>query len=544
MRAQTIRRLVGAVTAVGVAVAIMLGGAPALAAAPSDHIANDTVWKDTAGNEIKAQGGNVFKEGSTWYWVGTQMDAAVGGVISPKAINLYRSTDLQSWTFVKALVTQSDNPADIPHVAGADMSDLTVTGSKWLGRPQLIHKPNGQYVIWVEVGGGKTYTKPDGTVVSLGNGQGVFTSDSIDGTYTYQGKQFVSRYNSDGTTSANTYTSGDRSVFVDGANAYLVYVGDSASTRNVDINVAPLDDSWQHVEQPIVHVPISGHEAPGMVKIGATYYLFASGQYWWAGTPTSYLSGSSIAGLGSSWSYMNKDPQYPNPANPSASTDSFGTQFEQIIPVSDSNGTVTSYLYNGDRYSEWYNGSDQAPSGVGRNDWYPVTFGANGVPTLHGATDVKVNATAGTLDWSYIANGRFDQRSYLDPKGANPYWTLSGTGAVQATSNALTKQQLVLGGTNTSGSATQTVSLPQGDYTLSFDHKTQGTPNHSYVRITVNGASVPDVVLTAPQSTFASVSSGFTVPPSTAPATVTITAAVDSTAFAQLQLDNFALWSD
>lgn len=540
MRSFKFMGLLGAATAACVTLSILLGGAPALAAAPSDHIANDTVWKDTTGNEIKAQGGNVFKEGGVWYWVGVQMDPAVGGVASPKSINLYQSTDLQSWTFDKALVTQSDNPADIPHVTSADTSDLAVTGSKWLGRPQLIHKPGGQYVIWVEVGGGKTYTKPDGTVVSMGNGQGVFTSDSIDGAYTYQGKQFVSRYNADGSKSANTYTSGDRSVFVDGGNAYLVYVGDSTSTRNVDINVAPLDDTWQNVEQPIVHVPISGHEAPGIVKVGITYYLFASGQYWWAGTPTSYLSGASIAALGTSWAYMSKDPQYPDPASPATPTDSFGTQFEQIIPVSDSSGTVTSYLYNGDRYSEWYKGSDQAPSGAGRNAWYPVTFDASGTPSLHGATDVKVNASAGTLAWSYIANGRFDQRSYLDPKGANPYWTLSGMAGVQATSNTATKQQLVLGGTNTSGSATQTISLPNGTYTLSFDHKTQGTPAHSTVSISGNGAQGAVVVLTAPQATFAGATSTFTV----STQKVTITATIDSAGYAQLQLDNFALWQN
>jgi hypothetical protein len=542
MKARTTRLFSAALTAIAVAIAGTVSWAPATAAAPAKHIANDTVWKDTSGNEIKAQGGNVFKEDGVWYWVGTQMDPAVGGVLQPKSINLYSSSDLQSWKFVKNLVKQSDDQADIPHVSGADMSDLTVTGSKWLGRPQLIHKPGGEYVIWVEVGGGKTYTKPDHTVVSLGNAQGVFTSSTIDGTYTYQGKQYVSRKNSDGTLSANTYTSGDRSVFVDNGQAYLVYVGDSDSTRNVDINVAPLDSTWQNVGKPIVTRSISGHEAPGMVKVGSKYYLFASGQYWWAGTPTSYLVGDSIAGLGTSWNYANKNPQYPDPANTATPTDSFGTQFEQIIPVVDSAGSVQSYLYNGDRYSEWYDGSDQAPSGTGRNAWYPVTFDSAGVPTLHGATDVAVDATAGTIAWNYIANGRFDQHAYNDSKGSHPYWTLTGTGQVEATSNALTKQQLVLGGTNTSGSATQTVTLPNGTYTLTFDYKSQGTSAHSAVTVTGNGSNpaVAPVDLTAPQSTFATKTVTFTVTTNTA----TVTAAVDSTGWAQLQLDNVSLWQN
>jgi hypothetical protein len=538
MHSRTIRRSAAIVTSLALAFSAAAVTAPAHAAAPSDHIANDTAWRDTAGNEIKAQGGNVFKENGVWYWVGTSMDPKVGTTPAPKSINLYSSPDLENWTFVKALVTQSDDPSAVPHVTGADMSDLAVTGSKWLGRPQLIHKPGGKYVIWVEVGGGKTYTKPDGTVVSLGNGQGVFTSDTINGTYTYQGKQFVSRRNADGTTTDNTYTGGDRSVFVDGANAYLVYVGDSTTTRNVDINVAPLDSTWQNVGKPIVSRTISGHEAPGMVKVGATYYLFASGQHWWAGTPTSYLKGDSIATLGTSWSYVAKNPNYPNPADPSAPTDSFGTQFEQIIPVTDAQGAVKSYLYNGDRYSQWYTGSDQAPSGTGRNAWYPMTFDASGVPTLHGATDVDVDATAGTVSWSPIANGRFDQRRFDDSTGANPYWTLTGTAAVQATSNAVTKQQLVLGGTNTAGSAAQKVTLPNGTYTLGFDYKTQGVADHASVSVAGNGATVSPVQLTAPQTSFAHRTVTFTV----TTGTVTITASVDSAAWSQLQIDDVSLW--
>lgn len=534
-------RTVRSVTAIVASALIISGGllpATAQAATPYDHIANDTIWNDITGNEIKAQGGNVFKEAGTWYWVGVSMDPKTGSSASPKSINLYSSIDLENWSFVRALVTQSDNASTIPHVAGADMSDLAVTGSKWLGRPQLIHKTGGKYVIWVEVGGGKTITKPDGTVVSLGNGQGVFTSDTIDGSYTYQGKQFVSHMNSDGTTTDNTYTSGDRSVFVDGSDAYLVYVGDGSTSRNVDINVAPLDSTWQNVGKPIITRPIGGHEAPGMVKVGDSYYLFASGQHWWAGTPTSYLTGSSIAALSSTWSYVGKDPYYSNPASPNTPTDSFGTQFEQIIPVTDAQGSVKSYLYNGDRYSEWYTGSDQAPSGTGRNAWYPVTFDAAGVPTLHGATDVDVDAVSGTLTWSYVANGRFDQRRYDDAAGANPYWILSGTASVQATSNSLTKQQLVLGGTNTTGSANQKVVLPNGTYILGFDYKSQGVADHASVAVSGNGNNTVPLDLAAPQSTFKHQTVAFTV----TTGTVTITAAVDSVGWAQLQLDNISLW--
>jgi hypothetical protein len=167
-----------------------------------------------------------------------------------------------------------------------------------------------------------------------------------------------------------------------------------------------------------------------------------------------------------------------------------------------------------------------------------MTFDASGVPTLHGATDVDVDATAGTVSWSPIANGRFDQRRFDDSTGANPYWTLTGTAAVQATSNAVTKQQLVLGGTNTAGSAAQKVTLPNGTYTLGFDYKTQGVADHASVSVAGNGATVSPVQLTAPQTSFAHRTVTFTV----TTGTVTITASVDSAAWSQLQIDDVSLW--
>ncbi|MFD7860244.1 hypothetical protein ACFV6B_39110 [Streptomyces microflavus] len=64
---------------------------PVETATPSSAIANDTVWTDTDGNEILAQGGNLLEVGSMYYWVGQKL---VSG--EPKAVNLYSSTDLEN----------------------------------------------------------------------------------------------------------------------------------------------------------------------------------------------------------------------------------------------------------------------------------------------------------------------------------------------------------------------------------------------------------------------------------------------------------------
>lgn len=475
--------------------------APAAAAAPPPNIANDTVWKDTAGNPIKAQGGNVFKEGNTWYWVGTGMDKSPNpDAPLAKSINLYRSSDLETWTFVKALVTQSGTTGDLKKGA-------------WLGRPQLIHNTStGKYVIWAEVDSGLK----NSAGASLGNAQGVFVSDTIDGTYAYQGKQLT-----------EGLSSGDRSVYVEGGNAYLVYVGDSAQSRNVDLNIAPLSADWLTVQDPIWTGDFGHNEAPGIVKVGSTYYMFASGMNWWAGTATSYRTSTNLTNW-SAWSKV---------ANQPASSSSFGTQFEQIIPIVGSSGT--SYLYNGDRYSQFYGGGAPAPGGIGRNAWYPVTF-SGGVPTLHGATDVSVNAAAGTLDWNEVANGRFDQEA----AGTSiPNWTASGTaGAVKVenTSDATNRRLSMWNANAYSAWVGQSVTLPNGQYTLTFDYRSSGGANDAHFSVKDHGSAEVQTDLTAAAGTWTTKSVTFTV----TTGTVRIGAWIDAPGNRWLNLDNVSIWKN
>ncbi|THG33984.1 hypothetical protein E6C70_11205 [Glaciibacter flavus] len=489
--------------AVAVALAVAVGGAaPAQAADPYDDIANDTVWLDTAAAPIKAQGGNVFQEGDTWYWVGTGMDKS-SDLSNPlaKSINLYSSSDLEKWTFEKALVTQSGTTGDLK------------TGA-WLGRPQLIHNEEfGKYIIWAEVASGLTNSLGK----SLGNAQAVFVSDSLTGTYTYQGKQLT-----------QGRSAGDRSVFVEGDNAYLVYVRDSTETRNVDLNIAPLSADWLTVGAPIWTGDYGHHEAPGIVKVGSTYYLFASGMNDWAGTPTAYRTSTNLV----TWS------TWANVVNQPASSTSFGTQFEQIIPVTGTNGTA--FIYNGDRYSQFYGGKTPAPGGIGRNAWYPLTFDA-GVPTLHGATDVSVDVASGTLDWNEVANGRFDQ----EVAGTTiPQWAATGTaGAVKVenTSSDVTNRQLTLWSANAFNAwVAQNVTLPNGTYTLTFDYKASGNATKAFFSIKNHGGTEIQTDLNAAQSSWATKNVTFTVTTGTA----RIGAWLDGTGGQWLNIDNVSIRRD
>ncbi|MFD5340656.1 family 43 glycosylhydrolase [Streptomyces hawaiiensis] len=437
-------------TTLTAALALALTGslsAPAHATVPDSVIANDTVWKDTDGNPILAQGGNVLKVGSTYYWVGQRL---VKG--QPKAVNLYSSTDLENWKFEGPILSQSGTTGPL------------ATG-RWLGRPQLMRNPNGTFVLVVEVNDGPG-----------GRNQMLFaTSPTVDGTYTPTTQNSVK---------VNGNTTGDHSVFVDGPNAYLVYIGDTSTGINQTVNIARLNADWTAVadEPPIWSASNSAHtEAPAIVKVGATYYLFASGMDWWDATPTSYRTSTAMTSAGWSQGSWQRVVTRPGSAN------SFGTQFEQIIPVVGSQGT--SYLYNGDRYSQFYcDDTTKAPGGVGLNAWYPLTFEA-GAPVLHGNTDVDVDVVRGKITGNRVANGRFDQAA----AGPVTNWV------VKAGSSAETQESSAVPCTDRknrqlsvySGYVSQHLSLPNGTYELSFDYRSSGGQKNAYVEVKNHGSTTP-----------------------------------------------------
>ncbi|MEU9228862.1 family 43 glycosylhydrolase [Streptomyces massasporeus] len=487
-------------TTLAAAAALVLTGGltpSARAAEPPSHLSNDTVWKDTDGNPILAQGGNVLKVGNTYYWVG---QALVAG--QPKAINLYSSTDLENWTFEKAILKQ-------------DGSEPYLTYPLWLGRPQLVQRPDGTFVLVAEVDNG----------VRNRNQILFATSDTVDGTYTPTGAP----------QEVNGNTTGDHSVFVDGDKAYLVYVGDhlrgDQKQFNQTVNVAPLTDDWTGVE-PAVYTEWYAHkEAPAVLKAGGKYYLFGSGLDYWNATPTSYRASSTLGGWDKSvaWKQVTTSPSSGN---------SFGTQFEQIIPVVGQNGT-TSYLYNGDRYSQFYGKGAPAPGGVGQNAWYPLAF-EGGEPVLHGWTDVDVDAAAGTLTGNRVANGRFDQ----DVVGTRiPHWnTTKANGAVRAEESQLgdSRRQLALWDDAPYTSwVNQEVALPDGTYELSFDYRSSGGQNSAYVEVKGHGGQTnPRVYLSHVQNTWATKKVTFEV--SSGKANLGVW--TDSPAGKWLNIDNVAVW--
>jgi hypothetical protein len=462
--------------------------ASARAADPYPYISNDVVWNDISGNEIKAQGGSVLKVGSTYYWVGTEMN---GGSYAFAAVNLYKSTDLERWTFVKAVLT--------PQASG----DLAA--GNWVGRPDLIYNSTtGRYIVVVEVQSTGGY---------VGSFVGFASSSTVEGTYTYQGSSAV-----------NGSSMGDHSVFVDGSNAYLVYDGDNATTRNVTLNIAPLASNWLSVGSAIYSETNSGREAPFIMKVGSTYHWFASGMNWWDSTATQHRSGTSLTSWGA-WSTVATVP---------SSTNSFNTQFDFIVPVTGSSGTA--YLYAGDRYTNFLSSGNPAPTGVGRNAWYQLTFSGS-TPTIHGFTDLKVDASAGTVTGNYVANGKFDQS---DPTQNPPLWSEALTAADSFTeSGGYTGDRLTHRATAAYQAYTyQILTLPNGSYTLSALVTSSGGQTNAAMQVKSYGGADLSVLLNTAMSAWTTKSVTFTVTTGTAQIAFWSNAAANQ----WLSVDNVTVW--
>jgi len=309
-------------------------------------IHNDTIWHDTDGNEIWSNGGDILREGDTFYWLGyeTRPD-------HPWRMNLYASSDLANWRFLN----------DVAAMKG----EFRKLG--WAGRPALLHNPRtGKYVIVFEADG------PEWTRHKVG----FAVSDTIDGNYTLVRTEYPEPGRS----------TGDQSVYREGADAYLVTVLDApgfGGPNNYDLAIYKLTPDFLAIDRKVFEGFAgprgrSGDaEAPSVIKRGATYYLFVSGLRGWHSTATQYATAPALEGPWSAWRILYTLPE---------SCDSFNTQHDLVMPIVGREGTV--WLYVGDRYTQWHT------IGIGRNVFLPLVWQDN-IPTLKWLRDWRVDVSAG-----------------------------------------------------------------------------------------------------------------------------------------------------
>ena len=319
-------------------------------------IQNETVWHDTAGNEIWCNGGHIVREGEVFYWVG--YDTGPGRW--PWRINLYSSRNLTDWKLENTVIRMEG--------AFARMG--------WAGRPALLHCPaTGKYVIVFEADSPSQWQR---------HKVGLAVCDRIDGHYELADTLYPE----------GTRSTGDQSVYQDGDKAYLLATMDKdiggKKYLNQSLAIFELSKDFLRIKRKVFEgfdnvngntnkIPQdhSSREASHIIKVGGVYYWFSSGLVGWNSSATVYATAKDLAGPWSELKLLRTEP---------ASKDSFNTQHDFVLPVTGSESTT--YVYVGDRYSQW------TKRGSGRNIFLPLTW-ENGEPLLRWSKNWRIDMTTG-----------------------------------------------------------------------------------------------------------------------------------------------------
>jgi hypothetical protein len=292
-----------------------------------------SVWNDTQGNVIQAHGEGIIKVDAKYYWLGE--DKTNGSAF--QNVKCYASSDLANWTFVANVLTRQTS---------GDLGPNRV-----IERPHVIYNSStSQFVMYMHIDN-SNYTDRKA---------GVATSSSVCGSYTYLGS-----------TKPLGHDSLDDTLFQDGTTGYFL----SEDRTNTKLQIYQLSDDYLTVSSLVATVP--QYEAPAVVKIGGTYFLFGSHLSGWATNDNQYSTASSMAGPWSAWKSF--APSGTNTCN---------SQTTFILPVVGS--TSTTYVFLGDRW----NSGNLTDS---RYIWQPLTINGTTI-SMTCATSWKIDVTTGI--WS------------------------------------------------------------------------------------------------------------------------------------------------
>jgi hypothetical protein len=255
-------------------------------------IAPGTPWH--AGSQsLQAHSGGIIEVGKTWYWIGENKTHGS----SFYANSCYSSTDLVHWSFVNNTLTVQ--------------KDGDLGPNRIVERPKILYNSRTRiYVMYMHIDDPK-YAEAK---------VGVATSRTVCGNYSYRGSfrplGFESR---------------DIGLFQDtDGSAYLL-----TEDRKNGLRIDALSDDYLSVTKTVAVLP--DMEAPAMVKIHGTYFLFCSHLTGWDTNDNQYTTAPSPAGP---WSAMENFAP--------AGTHTFNSQTTFVIPV---RGKIeTSYIYMGDRW--------------------------------------------------------------------------------------------------------------------------------------------------------------------------------------------------
>lgn len=361
-----------------------------IASATTQEIKNNMFWVDIQGNDIKAQGGSIYKSGDLYHWFAPQFSS--GKDYSFYAINHYVSTDLKTWRKLSAAIKPG-------------MKGIPFKANDWVGRPYVLYNaPTKKYVMLIEWGGHEEGVR---------NKYAFLTSSSLNGKWQYIESSLIKKLPD---SKGDLYSLGDVGAFQDSdGNAYIMYTFDKPennySQAIVKLDPASFTRPLTPSEGGIMAEFTGGtwpdgvREAAAIFHRDSTYYYFTSTCNGWNSSKTMYRTASAMSGP---WSDATDVP-----CN-TFTTDSFNTQHDFVLTVTGSE--ETSYIYCGDRWTN-YTGV-----GIGRNAWFPITFDVKGIPTINGfeswAIDVATGKMVLPVDPNILKNPGFE--------GDYAEWTKAG----------------------------------------------------------------------------------------------------------------------
>ncbi len=259
-------------------------------------IRNGQLWTDTEGRIVQAHAPGFVQVGRTWYMVGEDRSNA----FRPD-VNLYSSTDLVHWKFEKKII---QNGVSTPELGRQRMIE----------RAKLMHNPKtGKFVVWCHYESGN-YAASEAAC---------FECDSVNGAYqlVWSGRPMGIK-------------SRDCNIFQDNdGTTYFI----STTEENQHLGLFRLSDDYH---QPVEHTqlfPYQRREAPAIVRVGDTYFMFNSACSGWK---PNQCKVSHTTDLRSGWT----------PLEDIGDATAYRTQVAAILTI---RGTrQTSYLYVGDRWMD------------------------------------------------------------------------------------------------------------------------------------------------------------------------------------------------
>jgi Glycosyl hydrolases family 43/Ricin-type beta-trefoil lectin domain-like len=368
--------------AVAVAIATTMSAIPAQAATGS--FTPGAARTDQNGNTLQLHGLGIIKVGTTWFGFGEDKTGESSSNAAFQDIPCYSSTDLAHWTLQSQALTRQ---------ASGDLGPNRV-----VERPKVIFNAStGQYVMYLHIDNS-----------AYGEAKvGVATSATPCGPYSYRGSF-----------APLGFQSRDIGLFQDTDGTGYLLTEDRVNGLRID----RLSADYLSVTSAVTVFP--DLEAPALVKIGGTYYIFGSHLTGWSTNDNVYATSTSLA---SGWSaFTNFAP---------VGTNTYNTQTANIIPVQGTAGTT--YIYAGDRWTT-------ANLGTSPLVWLPLTIHA-GTVSLGWFNGWTVDTATGT--WQATASNPGTGTHVLTAGGSGQAMdvaggsTVAGALVVQEPKSGATSQQ-------------------------------------------------------------------------------------------------------